>query len=423
MSRRSKRFHRQEKHKHHGPPWGHAAAPAQKSRGGPKGRALLIGAAVVVVAVVLYAVSGGSERKGETAAVSSTNSAPSTPPSPAMSLLSATAEVASVAAGTGPKIVFATPVFDFGQIKGGEVVKHTYVFTNVGGAMLEVSNVQASCGCTTAGEWTRQVESGKTGSIPIQFASGNFSGVVGKTITVTCNDPNQPAVVLLIKGTIWKPIDVTPQYAVLSMTSETASNATAVRIVNNEEAPLTLSTPESSNPAFRVELTTNQAGKEFQMIVKTVAPLPVGQVQGQITLKTSSTNMPVINVIAWANVQPALTVAPAQITLPVIQVGNPPPATVSIRYTGTNALALSEAVVNAKGVEVELKEFQPGRYFTVTVNFPGGFEIPQGEKVELSVKSNHPQFPVIKVPVIEPPRPASLFDPLGRPAVPTPPKQ
>lgn len=97
------------------------------------------------------------------------------------------------------------PEYDFGQIKGGAVVKYTYVFTNVGSSMLEISNVQASCGCTTAGEWSRQVESGKTGSIPIQFNSGNFSGHVGKTITVTCNDPKQPSVVLQIKGTIWKP--------------------------------------------------------------------------------------------------------------------------------------------------------------------------------------------------------------------------
>ena len=79
-------------------------------------------------------------------------------------------------------------------------MKYTYVFTNAGGATLEVTNVQASCGCTTAGEWTRQVEPGMTGSIPIQFSSVNFSGAVGKSITVTCNDTNQPAVVLQIKG-------------------------------------------------------------------------------------------------------------------------------------------------------------------------------------------------------------------------------
>ena len=390
---------------------------------GTKRRALLIGAAVVVVAAVLYAVGGSGGRKGESAALSGTNSAPSTPPAPAPPLLSATADVASVAGGSGPKIVFATPVYDFGQIKGGEVVKYTYVFTNVGGAVLQVSNVQASCGCTTAGEWTRQVEPGKTGSIPIQFSSGNFSGQVGKSITVTCNDTNQPTVVLEIKGKIWKPIDVTPQFATLNVTSETPSNATTVRIVNNEEAPLTLSAPESSNPAFATELRTNQAGKEFQLIVKTVPPLPPGNVQGQITLKTSSTNMPVINVSAWANVQQAVMVMPSQITLPAAPLANPMPSSISIRNNGTNTLALSEPAVNAKGVDVQLKEVEAGRLFALTVSFPAGFEMAQGEKVELSLKSNHPQFPMIKVPVIQPPRPAPPVVPLGTPAVAPSPSQ
>jgi hypothetical protein len=96
----------------------------------------------------------------------------------------------------GAKIQFATPVHNFGKIKGGEMVSYTYIFTNLGDRLLEVSNVQASCGCTTAGVWSRQVDPGKTGSIPIQFNSGNFRGDVTKMITVTCNDASQPAVML-----------------------------------------------------------------------------------------------------------------------------------------------------------------------------------------------------------------------------------
>lgn len=206
-----------------------------------------------------------------------------------------------VASGSGPKIVFATPVYDFGRIKGGESVKYTFVFTNAGSAMLQVSNVHAPCGCTTAGDWTRRVEPGKTGSIPIQFNSANFNGPVAKAITATCNDSNQPTVGLQIKGNIWKPIEVTPQFAMLNVTAETPSNGTIVRIVSNEDLPLTLSAPESSHPAFATELSTNQPGKEFQLLVRTVPPLPAGNVQGQITLKTSSTNMPVIQVTAWTN--------------------------------------------------------------------------------------------------------------------------
>ncbi len=75
-----------------------------------------------------------------------------------------------------PKIVFATPVYDFGKVKSGDPVKYTYVFTNTGDATLTLSDVHPSCGCTTAGDWTRQVEPGKTGAIPVQFNSAAYGG-------------------------------------------------------------------------------------------------------------------------------------------------------------------------------------------------------------------------------------------------------
>jgi Protein of unknown function (DUF1573) len=377
----------------------------------------LVVALVVVGAAILFAANTRGGRKTETGRSGGTNSVPSTPAAPALAVVGSAASV------TGPKIVFATPVYDFGQIKGGEIVKYTYVFTNVGSAMLQVSNVQATCGCTTAGEWTRQVEPGKIGSIPIEFNSASYSGAVGKSITVTCNDANQPTVVLQINGNIWRPIDVSPQIAMLNVTSEMPSNSMTVRIVNNEQEPLTLSPPESNNRAFATEFKTNQPGKEFELIIKTVPPLPVGNVQGQITLKTSSTNLPVINVSAWANVLPVVMVGPTQITLPTAPLTNPMPSTISIRNNGTNTLVLSEPAVNAKGVEVQLQELQAGHFFTLTLSFPAGFETAQGEKVELSVKSNHPQFPMIKVPVIQPPRPTPSVVPVGAAAVPASPSQ
>src|SRR5262245_35838774 len=144
----------------------------------------------------------------------------STPPAPA----DPAAVIAAVTA-IGPKIAFETPLYDFGKVKSGEMIKHTFVFTNTGDELLILTNVQPSCGCTTAGEWSRQVEPGKTGSIPIQFNSGSYGGAVHKTVTVASNDKGQPTLVLNLKGTIWKPVDVNPQYAVLQVNSETISNA------------------------------------------------------------------------------------------------------------------------------------------------------------------------------------------------------
>ncbi len=412
MSRRSKRRHWQQSQNSRVAQSHPTKAGVQDAQGGSRRRTkagLLVGGLVVVVVAVLFAVTGGLGGRAERGVGATANASPFTMltgQAPGQSSLSATRLAASASGVGGPKIAFATPVYDFGKIKSGDVVKYTYVFTNVGGATLQVSNVQVSCGCTTAGEWTRRVAPGETGRIPVEFNSANFGGDVAKAISVICNDTNQPTVVLQIKGNIWKAIEVMPQFAMFNVNSESPSNATTVRIVSNEEGPLTIGAPECSNPAFGAELRTNQPGKEFLLVVRTVAPLTAGSVQGQITLKTSSTNMPVINVSAWANVQPVVAVVPTVVALPAAPLTNPTPAILSIQNYGTNSLTLSEPAVSAEGVDVRLSEIQTGRGFTLTLNFPVGFEITQDRRVEVSMKSNHPQFPVIKVPVVQAPRAA-----------------
>jgi hypothetical protein len=108
-----------------------------------------------------------------------------------------------------------------------------------------------------------------------------------------------------------------------------------------------------------------------------------------------------INVNAYVMVQQPMIVAPNQIMLPMGRLAAAMSQSVKILNRGTNALALSDASVNTPGVEVRLQEIQPGRVFSLMVNFPAGFEIKMEEKVEVSVKSNHPKFPVIKVPVFQ----------------------
>jgi hypothetical protein len=48
---------------------------------------------------------------------------------------------------------------------------------------------------------------------------------------------------------------------------------------------------------------------------------------------------------------------------------------------------------------------QPGKSFIAMLAFPQGFEIPRGMQVALSVKSSNPRFPVVKVPIMQLPRP------------------
>ena len=310
--------------------------------------------------------------------------------------------------GAGPKIQFAEIVYDFGKVNSGEVVKHSFVFTNIGTATLEIKDVRPGCGCTTAGTWDKEVQPGKSGSIPLQFNSANFGGTVMKQATVTCNDPSQSNVVLQIKGTVWKAIEIAPSMAVFNVSSEAQTNDTKiVRIVSNLEEPLVLSDLQCTNHSFKAELKTVRPGKEFELHITALPPFTSPSMVAPVTIKTSSTNMPLINVSAYVAVQQPVTVTPAQIMLAAGPFTNAVKQIVSIHSTGTNALVLSDASVNVPGVKARIEEPQPGRLFNLIVDFPVGFQTKPGESVEVSVKSNHPKFPLIKVPVFQPQRAAA----------------
>jgi hypothetical protein len=145
--------------------------------------------------------------------------------------------------------------------------------------------------------------------------------------------------------------------------------------------------------------------------------LATGTIQGRIKLKTSSTNTPLLEVPFWANVQPPITITPAQIML------TPPPftkstQTITIQNNSTNLVTLSDPAVNMPGVEAAIKELQAGRVFSALLTFPDGFEIPQGQEVVFTAKSSNPRSPLISVPVKQFPRRTAAQPPGTPPANP-----
>jgi len=311
--------------------------------------------------------------------------------------------------GAGPAVQFAELVHDFGKIAAGAVVKHEFVFTNTGNATLMITDVRPGCGCTTAGTWDRQVEPGQIGRIPLQLNSTGFSGMVAKSATVTCNAAGQSNLFLQLKANIWRPIDVTPASAYFNVSAEAATNETrVVRIINNQETPLTLSSPVCTNQAFRTELRTIREGKEFELHVTVQPPFPANYAQGPVTLKTSSTNIPVLSIPLYAHIQPVILTIPSMLSLP------PGPSTAAaqpsftIRNTGTNVLTLSEPQINLEGATVSLREVQTGRVFMATLNVPAGLQFQATQRVEVTVKSSHPNYPIVRVPVIQQQRAAGV---------------
>ncbi len=311
------------------------------------------------------------------------------------------AEPATAPPQSGPRIFFPEPVYDFGTVLVDQVVKHTFTFTNVGDAVLELQEVKSTCGCTTAGEWSRRVEPGRSGVIPVEFHTGHFNGPVVKPVMISCNDPSVKSVTVQLKGNVWHPIDITPPSAAFSGVLESPTNLfRTLRITNREPAPLILGEAKSNQAKIAAEIITNTPGQTYELTIRLVPPLGAGNVFGEITIKTSSTNMPLLSVPVWAIAQPAVMLLPPQLELPPGPFTNKVTRSVSVRNNGSTPLELSDFALSVQGVDAKLYELQKGQYFTVMLTFPEGFERAKGQPIELSFKSNNPKFPVLRVPII-----------------------
>ena len=90
---------------------------------------------------------------------------------------------------TGPTttVVYEHTDFDFGSVKEGEKVKHTYKFKNTGSEPLIISNAKGSCGCTVPKWPSEPIPPGGTSQIDVEFDSKGKPGKQAKRVTVTAN--------------------------------------------------------------------------------------------------------------------------------------------------------------------------------------------------------------------------------------------
>jgi hypothetical protein len=91
--------------------------------------------------------------------------------------------------------------YDFGTIDEGKVIEHLFKFTNNGQAPLVISNITASCGCTSP-DWTKTpVKPGDEGFVKVVFNSTAKTGTQAPTVTIQANtSPNVTR--LRLKGNV-----------------------------------------------------------------------------------------------------------------------------------------------------------------------------------------------------------------------------
>ncbi|MDR3060917.1 MAG: DUF1573 domain-containing protein, partial [Dysgonamonadaceae bacterium] len=109
-----------------------------------------------------------------------------------------------------PVAKFDKTTHDFGQVSESDGdVSCKFFLTNDGDVPLVITNVTASCGCTTP-EWTKEPIAPKgKGSVTVTYGAKGRPGPISKTVSVYMNQGDAP-VVLSIKGNV-NPKPLTPE--------------------------------------------------------------------------------------------------------------------------------------------------------------------------------------------------------------------
>lgn len=85
-------------------------------------------------------------------------------------------------------LTFEKEIHDFGQIEEeGGYAEYTFNFVNNGDKPVRITNVKASCGCTTPGWSKEEVPAGESGFVQVRYNPRNRPGNFKKSLRISSN--------------------------------------------------------------------------------------------------------------------------------------------------------------------------------------------------------------------------------------------
>ena len=267
---------------------------------------------------------------------------------------------------------FNETTHDFGELDYAAPTEFLFKFKNTTNQPISLTNVKASCGCTTP-IWTREaVAPGAEGEIKVRYDSKRI-GPFSKSIRVTYDTVPTP-LMLYIKGKIKnKPVEV-------SLPPNNSLNPNAVGTnPNNAAAATAVVATEPVKPKIADKYRIERGALSFVRMGENLGKITSKETSKQATFElVNNTNAPV-KLMKYVTDDPEVSVAFSTKVLKAGQEG-----TVTINIDGTK---MEKTGYFSKQIKVVTDEAAPGNEKTLVVN--GSFE-------KIFEKADMGSAPVIK---------------------------
>ena len=92
--------------------------------------------------------------------------------------------------------------WDFGTVKEGTAVKHTFTLTNESKKPLNITSINTSCGCTASEADKRSLEPGESTQITVTFDSKGYSGQIRQYVYIGTDNPQEALIKFVIMAEV-----------------------------------------------------------------------------------------------------------------------------------------------------------------------------------------------------------------------------
>lgn len=221
----------------------------------------------------------------------------------------------AVAAAQAPVISVDQPHFDFGKISAEGKATHRFKVSNKGNALLNISRLNPSCGCTSTviGQWTLQP--GQSTDVEATFNPAGFRGVVHKSIQVICNDPATPTVNLTFEAEVVREISPSSDAVFFQDVVRTAPRRSSVKFTSGNGQPVRITEAKAPGAPY-LGATVRPEGKDAWVdIVLDGRQVPPGRLTGTdaLVVRTDNPRASVINITVQWELKAAIQAEPARV--------------------------------------------------------------------------------------------------------------
>ncbi len=292
---------------------------------------------------------------------------------------------------------------DFGRTWVDQPLRHDFTLSNVGDAPLLIHQVEPPYGVSIVGDMPRKIGPGASATLSVNIDPESLRGPYDRSVAVLSNDPDQPRLMLNMRGECRRYVDVTPAAAGFGRIAADAFSERVITLKSNVDEPLrlTLANDRSSDGKFAWDLVETVEGREYKLFVNTMPPLGKGTLRTDIVLNTNLEKQKEIRTSAYAIVPGRIELTPVLVPLP--SPNNAASTTSQVLHfsnSGQNDVAIESVTCSDSRLACTTSTLIPGRRYRFIVKFPPNYALPEGG-ARLSIKTDDAEQPVIEVPIGE----------------------